>query len=371
MKVERLTFLMLSILFLAVAATLPNAKYSMLNEEKPSNDALKSSSLGADYVIYENKTKFYAVNGKRQVEFESENFSNLINQVFSLAKEGAVIAISPGEYNVSSTVKMLKPLHVYAYGATFQINASLTPIAFQIGDKEHPIFSPHSLKGAKIINLEEKGKGTGILLYGSHFGVLEDLEIWFFNVAIHSKGSWDYQVKNCILRVNKIGLKLDQDDEGVNRSNHFRVSGGYIGCDIGIHITGNSENVIIDAVNICDSSELGAGVWIEHAKHTIIRECYFENNPNVDVRIGGENTQVMATQIEECFFLVKKTAIKIESSYYTRVEGCMAINDSGDDSALFIEMTEKAFKLIYSHNYVQNLGNSLFFGFDGTNIEID
>jgi len=106
---------MLSILFLAVAATFPNAEYSTLNEE--------------------NKTKFYAVNGKRQVEFESENFSELINQVFSLAKEGALIAISPGEYNVSSTVKMLKPLHVYAYGATFQINASLTPIAFQIGDK--------------------------------------------------------------------------------------------------------------------------------------------------------------------------------------------------------------------------------------------
>jgi len=49
----------------------------------------------------------------------------------------------------------------------------------------------------------------------------------------------------------------------------------------------------------------------------------------------------------------------------------MAINDSEEDSALFIDMADKAFKLICSHNYVQNLENSLFFGFDGTNIEID
>ena len=47
----------------------------------------------------------------------------------------------------------------------------------------------------------------------------------------------------------------------------------------------------------------------------------------------------------------------------------MAINDSEEDSALFIDMTEKAFKLIYSHNYVQNLRNNLFFGPDGMNIE--
>ena len=68
---------------------------------------------------------------------------------------------------------------------------------------------------------------------------------------------------------------------------------------------------------------------------------------------------------------MKKTAIKIDKSYYTKVEGCMAINDSGDSSALFIDMTEKAIKLIYSYNYVQNLRNNLFFGCDGTNVEID
>ncbi len=208
-------------------------------------------------------------------------------------------------------------------------------------------------------------------MYNSHFGVLEDLEVWFFNFAVYSKGSWDYHVRNCILRVNKVGLKLDQDDESVNRSNHFRISGGYIGCETGIHITGKSENVIIEAVNICDSSELGAGVWIEHAEHTIIKECYFENNLNVDIKIGGENLQATATQIEECFFLVKKTAIKIEKSYYTRVEGCMAINDNRDNSAFFIDMTEKAFKLIYSHNCVQNLRDNLFFGSEGMNVEID
>ena len=70
-------------------------------------------------------------------------------------------------------------------------------------------------------------------------------------------------------------------------------------------------------------------------------------------------------------FYVKKTAIKIDKSYYTKVEGCMAINDSGDNSTLFIDMTEKAIKLMYLHNYIQNLRNNLFFGHDGTNVKVD
>ena len=371
MKTEKIA-LLITFLFLAIMITLPIANYSTSSQESIANDAPETSGLSADYIIYENETKFYAVNDKlQQVEFESENFSELINSVFSSAKEGAIIIISSGEYSVSTTLKVLKPLHIYAYGATLQVNASSTSVAIQIGDKEHPIFSPHSFKGAKILNVGKKGEGIGVLLYDSHFGVLEDLEVWFFNFAVYSKGSWDYNVRNCILRVNKVGLKLDQDDEEVNRSNHFRISGGYIGCETGIHITGKSENVIIEAVNICDSSDLGAGVWIEHAEHTIIKECYFENNPNIDIRIGGEASQATATQIEECYFLVKKTAIKIEKSYYIRVEGCMAINSCEENFGLFIDMTEKAFKLIYSHNYVQNLTNNLFFGSDGMNVEID
>ena len=370
MKTEKIAFLIL-FLFLAMMIILPIANYSASSQESIA-DASENLGLNADYIVYGNKTKFYAVNDKlQQVEFESENFSELVNSVFSSAKEGAIIIISPGEYSVSTTLKVLKPLHIHAYGAILHANASSTSIAVQIGDKEHPIFSPHSFKGAKILNVGEKGEGIGVLLYDSHFGVLEDLEVWFFNFAVYSKGSWDYNVRNCILRVNKVGLKLDQDDEGVNRSNHFRISGGYIGCETGIHIAGKSENVIIEAVNICDSSDLGAGVWIEHAEHTIIKECYFENNPNIDIRIGGEASQATATQIEECYFLVKKTAIKIEKSYYTRVEGCMAINSCGENFGLFIDMTEKAFKLIYSHNYVQNLTNNLFFGSDGMDVEID
>ena len=369
MKTEKIVFSML-FLFLAIMIILPIANYSASSQESIA-DVPENSGLSADYIIYGNKTKFYAVNKLQQVEFENENFSELINNVFSSAKEGAIITISSGEYRISTTLKVLKPLHIYAYGATFQINASSTPIAIQIGDKEHPIFSPHSFKGAKILNVGEKGEGIGVLLYNSHFGILEDLEVWFFNFAVYSKGSWDYSIRNCILRVNRVGIKLDQDDEGMNRSNHFKISGGYIGCEIGIHITANCQNVIIETVNICDSSQQGAGIWIEQAEHTIIRECYFENNPNTDIKIGGETSQTTATHIEECFFYVKKTAIKIDKSYYTKVEGCMAINDSGDDSALFIDMTEKAIKLTYAHNYIQNLRNNLFFGHDGTNVKID
>ena len=91
---------------------------------------------------------------------------------------------------------------------------------------------------------------------------------------------------------------------------------------------------------------------------------------SLDIKIGSEGLQATNTQIEECFFLVKKTAIKIDKSYYTKVEGCMAINDSGDNSALFIDMTEKAIKLIYSHNYVQNLRINFFFGSDGMNVKL-
>ena len=131
-----------------------------------------------------------------------------------------MIIISPGEYSVSTTLKVLKPLHIYAYGVTLQVNASSTSVAIQIGDKEHPIFSPHSFKGAKILNVGKRGEG--------------------------------------------------------------------IGCETDIHIAGKSENVIIEAVNICDSSDFGAGVWIEHVEHTIIKECYFENNPNIDIKIGSE-----------------------------------------------------------------------------------
>jgi len=157
----------------------------------------------------------------------------------------------------------------------------------------------------------------------------------------------------------------------VNRSNHFKISGGYVGCDIGIHITANCQNVIIENVNICDSSQQGAGIWIEQAEHTIIRGCYFENNPNIDIKIGSKTLQTTATHIEECFFYVKKTAIKIEKSYYTRVEGCMAINDGENSSALFIDMTEKAIKLVCAYNYIQNLKNNLFFGSDGMNVKVE
>jgi len=360
LKTEKIA-LLIPFLFLAIMIILPIANYSTSSQESTANDTPETSGLSADYIIYENGTKFYAVNDKlQQVEFESENFSELINSVFSSAKEGAIIIISSGEYSVSTTLKVLKPLHIYAYGATLQVNASSTSVAIQIGDKEHPIFSTHSFKGAKILNVGKKGEGIGVLLYNSHFGVLEDIEVWFFNFAVYSKGSWDYNVRNCILRINRVGIKLDQDDEGMNRSNHFKISSGYIGCEIGIHITANCQNVIIETVNICDSSQQGAGIWIEQAEHTIIRECYFENNPNVDIKVGSENLQATTTQIEKCFFFVKKTAIKIDKSYYTKIEGCMAINDSGDNSALFIDMTEKAIKLIYVHNYIQNLRNNLF-----------
>ena len=40
----------------------------------------------------------------------------------------------------------------------------------------------------------------------------------------------------------------------------------------------------------------------------------------------------------------------------------MAINDSGNNSTFFIDMTEKAIKLMYLHNYIQNLRNNLFLG---------
>ena len=371
MKRERLAFLIL-LLFLIMTTISSTANYPPPIQESMTDDTPETSELDADYVIHGNETKFYAVNDKlHQVEFKSENFSELINKVFSSAEEGAVIVLNSGRYPISATLKVLKPLHIYAYGVTFEVNATLTPVAIQIGDKEHPIFSPHSFKGAKILNVGKRGEGIGVLLYNSHFGVLEDLEVWFFNFAVYSKGSWNYNVRNCILRVNRVGIKLNQDDEGVNRSNHFKISGGYIGCDIGIHITANCQNVIIETVNICDSSQQGAGIWIEQAEHTIIRECYFENNPNTDIKIGSETSQTTATHIEECFFYVKKTAIKIEKSYYTKVEGCMAINDSENSSALFIDMTEKAIKLIYAYNYVQNLKNNLFFGSDGTNVKVE
>jgi len=371
LKKEGLASLIL-LLFLIMTTISPTANYPPPIQESMTDDTLETSELDADYVIHGNKTEFYAVNDKlHQVDFKSENFSELMSKVFSSAEEGAVIIVNSGRYPISATIKVLKPLHIYAYGVTFEVNATLTPVAIQIGDKEHPIFSPHSFKGARILNVGKRGEGIGVLLYNSHFGVLEDLEVWFFNFAVYSKGSWDYNVRNCILRINRVGIKLDQDDEGVNRSNHFKISGGYVGCDIGIHITANCQNVIIETVNICDSSQQGAGIWIEQAEHTIIRECYFENNPNIDIKVGSENLQATNTQIEECFSLVKKTAIKIDKSYYTIVEGCMAINDSGDNSALFIDMTEKAIKLIYSYNYVQNLRNNLFFGCDGTNVEID
>ena len=371
MKRERLAFLIL-LLFLVIATISPTANYSPPIQESMTDNTPETSELDADYVIHGNETKFYAVNSKlQQVEFKSENFSELMNKVFSSAEEGAVIVLNSGRYPISATLKVLKPLHIYAYGVIFEVNATLTSVAIQIGDKEYLIFSPHSFKGARILNVGKRGEGIGVLLYNSHFGVLEDLEVWFFNFAVYSKGSWDYNVRNCILRINRVGIKLDQDDEGVNRSNHFKISGGYVGCDIGIHITANCQNVIIETVNICDSSQHGAGIWIEQAEHTIIRECYFENNPNTDIKIGGETSQTTATHIEECFFYVKKTAIKIDKSYYTKVEGCMAINDSGDNSTLFIDMTEKAIKLMYFHNYIQNLRNNLFFGYDGTNVKID
>ena len=300
LKRERLAFLIL-LLFLVIATISPTVNYPPPIQESMTDDTPETSELDADYVIHGNETKFYAVNDKlHQVEFKSENFSELMNKVFSSAEEG-----------------------------------------------------------------------IGVLLYNSHFGVLEDLEVCFFNFAVYSKGSWDYNVRNCILRVNKVGVKLDQDDNGTNKSNHFKISGGYVGCDIGIHITANCQNVIIETVNICDSSQHGAGIWIEQAEHTIIRECYFENNPNMDIKVGSEDLQATNTQIEECFFLVKKTAIKIDKSYYTKVEGCMAVNDSRGNSTLFIDMTEKAIKLICSHNYVQNLRNNFFFGSEGTNVEIN
>jgi len=44
---------------------------------------------------------------------------------------------------------------------------------------------------------------------------------------------------------------------------------------------------------------------------------------------------------------------------------------TAENSALFIDMTEKAIKLIYSHNYVQNLRNNFFFGSEGMNVEIN
>ena len=49
----------------------------------------------------------------------------------------------------------------------------------------------------------------------------------------------------------------------------------------------------------------------------------------------------------------------------------MAINDGENSSALFIDMTEKAIKLVCAYNYIQNLKNNLFFGSDGMNVKVE
>jgi len=189
LKKERLAFLIL-LLFLVIATISPTANYPQPIQESMMDDTAETSEIDADYVIHGNETEFYVVNDKlHQVEFKSENFSELMNKVFSSAEEGTVIVLNSGRYPISATLKVLKPLHIYAYGVTFEVNATLTPVAIQIGNKEHPIFSPHSFKGAKILNVGKRGEGIGVLLYNSHFGVLEDLEVWFFNFAVYSKGN--------------------------------------------------------------------------------------------------------------------------------------------------------------------------------------
>jgi len=81
LKTEKIAFL-IPFLFLAIMIILPIANYSTSSQESIANDAPETSGLSADYIIYENETKFYAVNDKlQQVEFESENFSELINNV--------------------------------------------------------------------------------------------------------------------------------------------------------------------------------------------------------------------------------------------------------------------------------------------------
>ena len=373
MKKKKLTastllLLLIGLLTLISNVTTDSANPTVNNSNYNSKENIQD--LKADYYVYTNGNEVYAANtSSSELEIKSENASEVINHVFSSAKEGSIVIIKAGTYNISATLVILKPLHVYAYGAILKVNSNSTQVAVQIGSENSQILGCHSFKGAKILNTAENKKGVGILLYNSHFGTLEDTEIWFFEVAVHSKGSWDYTIRSCIFRVNKVGVKLDEDDEGVNKSNHFRIVSGYIGCDIGIYITGNCQNVIIENVNICDSSNLGAGIWIETAEHTVISQCYFENNPNFDIKIEGKQKPATATQIENCFFYVRKTAIRLENSPYTTVEGCMAVNDNGSNPAFFIDMTENAISLICTHNYILNLKVNLFFGLNGTNVK--
>ena len=75
------------------------ANYPPPIQESMTDDTPETSELDADYVIHGNETKFYAVNDKlHQVEFKSENFSELMNKVFSSAEEGAVIVLNSGRY---------------------------------------------------------------------------------------------------------------------------------------------------------------------------------------------------------------------------------------------------------------------------------
>jgi len=98
LKKEGLAFLML-LLFLVMATISPTANYPPSIQESITDDTPETSELDADYIIHGNETEFHAVNDKlQQVEFKSENFSELMNKVFSLTEEGAVIVLNSGRY---------------------------------------------------------------------------------------------------------------------------------------------------------------------------------------------------------------------------------------------------------------------------------
>jgi len=181
LKTKKLTTSTLLLLLIGLLTLISNVNTDSANptvNNSNYNSKENIQDLKADYYVYTNGNEVYAANTSySELEIKSENASEVINHVFSSAKEGSIVIIKAGTYNISATLVILKPLHVYAYGAILKVNSNSTQVAVQIGSENSQILGCHSFKGAKILNTAENKKGVGILLYNSHFGTLEDTEM--------------------------------------------------------------------------------------------------------------------------------------------------------------------------------------------------
>jgi len=280
----------------------------------------------ASYIIWKDGSTYYAKNGATgSIDYRGADAATVIQNTIDALSSG-VIYIRAGEYNLTSTITINKPIWLQGEGSSGETGVSVTLLNNTQTDGSSAIaINPSSnIWGITLSDIEIEGNsnsGKGIEIGagagGAHRFLLRNLYI--HNHGQHGvtiKHSYFGLVEGCLIESNGIyGIYfLDGAKFNVVRGGRLDSNAGN-----GIRIAGDSTKITVEDVDL--ESNINDQILVYDSDAVNIKGCYIDASGQIGIKVDSSGTaqKPRGTVIRDTLFISNTVGISVTNASQTYI----------------------------------------------------